>query len=364
MFDDDVTVYILEMLAEEIAARPAPPPDPLRVDTYLARSVMQKAIRRGMTDLALRAAAELSTTDPRVMWRRLLVTALEDLGPGEADTTARIAFASRDRQWRLQHGGDWPVAAELIRQACAGTRCQSANDLWNVAKNDPSLDAFKTGLCDASLDDLLAIIVDPTRDIGERGAAVLLAIGENAGPAAPDHIKPDPGAVFAAFSRMGKLGPVVVGYQEAYRQNRLALALLSLCFWPESAFDTDTESDDDLPPVTWAGGVPTFCWDQYTSRGKHAVRLFIQQNAEWRAFASRWAIPTGDHIAAAGELLFRLEGARVTNRRQWSVGLDLYTRSQPLGCYMPAEAVDEGLALILRQLPHIDQLRLGFNIIT
>jgi len=357
MFEDDVVAHVLEMLADGMASRPTPPPNPLAVDTYLARSVMQKAIRRGLADLALRAAAQLLKTDPRAMWRRLLITSLEDLGPSEAGTTARIAFTHRDRRWREQHGGDWHVAAELVMQACERTRCQSANDLWNVAKHDPALEEFKTSLCDASLADLLSIMVDPVREVGERGAAVLIAIGEDAGPTAPVHIKPDSGAVFAAFTATGKVGPLVVGYQEAYRQNRLALAPLSLCFWPESAFTDEDGLDDELPPATWAGEMPTYAWDQYTARGKHAVRQFTQRNAAWRSFAERWSIPAADHVAAAGELLFRAEGARVTNRRQWNAGLDLYARSHPLGCFMSREAVADGLALILRQLPTIDRLR-------
>lgn len=359
MFEDDVIAYVLDMLAADIASRPTPPAKPLRVDSYLARSIMQKAIRRGMTDLALRAAGQLLATDPRVLWRRLLVTAMEDLGPGEADTTARIAFAQRDRTWRRTSGGDWAVAAELVMQACEQARCQSANDLWNVAKNDPGLDTFKAGLCEAALDDLLGIMVDPKRDIGERGTAVLIAIGEDAGANAPDHIRPDPGAVFQAFSDLGKFGPAVVGYWEAYRQTRLALTPLSLCFWPESGFMSDAAKDDDLPPVTWAGEVPTFALDQYTARGKDAVRQFVKRSDEWRAFADQWSIPTSDHVAAAGELLFRAEGAKVRARRQWSAGLALYGRSRPLGCFMPAEAVGPGLSLIICQLSHIDAFRSG-----
>jgi hypothetical protein len=57
--------------------------------------------------------------------------------------------------------------------------------------------------------------------------------------------------------------------------------------------------------------------------------------------------------------LFRAEGARVIARRQWAAGADLYARSRLVGCFMPPDAVEEGLALILRQLPLIDPLRDG-----
>ncbi len=55
--------------------------------------------------------------------------------------------------------------------------------------------------------------------------------------------------------------------------------------------------------------------------------------------------------------LFRAEGAVVTNRRAWTIGQRLYEVSGGLGCFMPIEAVPEGMALIRRELPLIDRLR-------
>ena len=149
MFEDDLFAFVLEQLAEEMGNTPAPKPDPLAVDSWVARSVMQKAIRRGMTALALRAAATLTHHRPpgaaETAYRHLL---WKTLGVGEVDLLARIIAASRDRTWMTSVGGEWAVVSHLIGQACAGTRCQAANDLWNIGKNDPALDAFKTSLCD------------------------------------------------------------------------------------------------------------------------------------------------------------------------------------------------------------------------
>lgn len=362
MFEDELFAYVLELLTGEIAARPTPPPDPLRVDSWFARSVMQKAIRRGMTALALRAAAQLLILDARVLWRRLLVTALEDLGPGEADLMARIVAAMRSKAWRDAHGGDWTVAAELIAQACEGTRCQSANDLWNVAKNDPALDALKAALSDASLDDLLAMMVDEEREIGERGVAVLIALGEDAGPAAPLHISADPAAVFDAFASAGHFSHVAISYREAHRLTRLALAPLALGLWrSSSAADGAARQDDDLPPVAWFGEVPTFAIDQYVRAGRAAISRYVRQSSAWSEFANSAGVCVRDHTAAAGELLFRAEGARVNARRQWARGIGLYARSEPLGCFMPPEKVHEGLVLIYRELSLIGHLRSGLT---
>ena len=356
MFPEDLFGLTLEALADEVAATPAPIPDALQMDSYLARSVMQKAIRRGLTALALRAAATLMVLDRRTLWRRLLVTALEDLGIGEVDLLARIVSAMRDRTWRNSVGGDWPVIVTLITRACAGTRCQSANDLCNIATNAPDLYAFKAGLCDSELPDLLTVMIDDTAPTGQRGAAVLIAIGEATGHA-PTHIAPDPGAVFEAFSGAGRSSHVAALYREAYRLSRLSLAPLSLCLWSESRGIEVSGEDDQLPQVTWIGDLPGYALDQYTRPGLAAIRRFASTNGDWTAFANRWDIPRADWPKAVGELQFRGESAKVMNRRIWGAGETLYMRSSTLASFMPEEAVHEGLSLILRECPHMAILR-------
>ncbi len=357
MFPETLFDFVLEQLAEEVAAAPVPPVKPLATDTYIARSVMQKAIRRGMTGLALRAASTLMALDRRTLWRRLLVTALEDLGIGEVDLLARIVAAARDRIWRANVGGDWPVVSTLIAQACAGTRCQSANDLWNLAENDPDLDAFKSDLCEAELGDLLVLMTDEAQPVAHRGVAVLIALGVPTGPAAPTHIASDPGAIFGSFTEAGRYSHVAAIYEEAYRQSRLALAPLSLCLWSGSRGVELAGRDDDLPPVTWIGEIPGFSLDQYTRPGLAAIRSFSHSSRAWRDFAERWQITRSDWPKAAGELLFRAEGAVVTNRRVWGVGQGLFARSMVLGCFMAESAVPEGLALIRHELPNLGRAR-------
>ena len=48
-------------------------------------SLMQKAIRRGREEIALRAAATLLRDSPDRLWRRCGVTAFEDIGVADLD---------------------------------------------------------------------------------------------------------------------------------------------------------------------------------------------------------------------------------------------------------------------------------------
>jgi hypothetical protein len=358
MIDDLIFDQTREHLASEIAACPSVAADALPVDTWIARSILQKAIRRGLTSLAHRAAATLVSADPRTLWRRLLVTALEDLGPGEFETTARIVAVMQSRSWRQRMGGDWRVVAPLITQACAGTRDQSANELSNVAQYAPELSTFKSGLCEGSLTDLIAVAADPTRGVFERGVAVLLAVGGDCGTDAPAHILRDPTALFDAFETSGEAGHATTIYREAFRLSGLALAPLCACLsGPSSDLQLIAKGDVELPKVSWSDGIPLFALDQYTRTGKAALRNYVGQSGAWAAFAHSANIDPKAWSAAAGEILFRIEGSAVTARRDWRIGDMIERRSVSLGCFMDEVATEEARSLIRRQLPLIDEHR-------
>ena len=56
---------------------------PTATDRWLLASNLQKAIRRGLTDVAMGTANKLLIVDARYFWRRLLVIAYEDIGYGD-----------------------------------------------------------------------------------------------------------------------------------------------------------------------------------------------------------------------------------------------------------------------------------------
>ena len=60
--------------------------EPLDISPYVAMSLLQKAIRRDRVDLALGSSARLLDISPERLWRRLAVTAFEDLGVADLDT--------------------------------------------------------------------------------------------------------------------------------------------------------------------------------------------------------------------------------------------------------------------------------------
>lgn len=60
---------------------------------------------------------------------------------------------------------------------------------------------------------------------------------------------------------------------------------------------------------------------------------------------------------AAGELLFRVEGAALTKRATWALARGLRDRSLNVGCFVEEAAVRPGLRVILEDLPLLHQFR-------
>ncbi len=71
-----------------------PEPQLLHADKWVLASGLQKAIRRGELRTAQSCAATLIQVDKQMLWRRLQVTALEDVGVGDAALVTQIIAAA------------------------------------------------------------------------------------------------------------------------------------------------------------------------------------------------------------------------------------------------------------------------------
>jgi len=114
-------------LADQVLKRGTDIPNfnPLEISPWLAMSLMQKAIRRGRVDFALRSAATLLKISPERLWRRLGVTAFEDIGVGNLEVVSLVTVALAGKRYRAKIGGEWAVASYLIGIMCEANRCCS-----------------------------------------------------------------------------------------------------------------------------------------------------------------------------------------------------------------------------------------------
>src|SRR3954451_21255801 len=98
------------------AALPATPHlEPLSVDPWVASSLLQKAIRRGDSDLAAQAALTFYLYRGKAIWRKFVVIAFEDIGIGDPEILIEAVALDSDPGLRASLGGEREVAISMAR---------------------------------------------------------------------------------------------------------------------------------------------------------------------------------------------------------------------------------------------------------
>lgn len=344
-----------ELLRDHLEASEPQIFDPLACTRDLAKSVFQKAIRRDEAVCAFQAAATLIQDDARQFWRRLVVTILEDLGPGQLNTLICASAVLQGHEYRSSPPLEWEAAGVVLKIALDGTRDQIANDAYNLAVHSPALSELRSELAANDEAYAVAVVTNHQSDVLCRTAAILRLLGD-----APFQIEPDARARGRAdlWSILRESSPAASVYEFAFSRTRLALAPIScaLMAWGDDLHSIEIR-DDEIPPASWAGNLPLWSADQYTRAGRRALLEYVKASSRWQAFATNHHIAEHLWTAAAGEILFRAEGALLKRRATYPANIALAQQSAPIGCFMAEEAVPEARALVRSELPLIDQLR-------
>ncbi len=242
MWPEDLFDFVLAELAGEITTGKTIIPQPMPCDRWVARSALQKAIRRGDALIAVSALATLWEAVGERIWQHLTVIALEDIGCAGIDTVARVVSAGRNRKWRVRHGGDLQIAAILVQRMAGEHHCQAACDLLMRLTNDPSREGNRIIAMDKTPDDLVHLIRNGEEALLTRAEAAL-ALGGGLNEEQPLH---QAAAVFRALEGIGFSSHVFATCQAAWRLCRNPMALLLPLVWLEWIKQRDVPSVDDV----------------------------------------------------------------------------------------------------------------------
>lgn len=107
-------------------------------------SMLQKSIRRGLEENALRAAYEMYVTSPQFedkLWRRLMAISVEDIGFGDNDAPRVVYTLNMMRKEFPYDDGDRPLFfIHAIRYLCRCKKERSSDHVKNLLIHD-----FETG---------------------------------------------------------------------------------------------------------------------------------------------------------------------------------------------------------------------------
>lgn len=335
----------------------ATPFEPANLDSYVAASVLQKAIRRGEKRIALRAAARLLESDPNRFWRRLLVIAFEDVGIADMGAVGRVVAAHGQKRWRSAHGGEWPIVALLVSDLCRAVKDRTADDLLHLVENDPALRDHRRCWGAAPIDKLTTFMACPDLGLPEKALAVWFGVGT-------DRYRSDalrqragfPEEVFATYKALGVPGDVLAISWTGHRKMSWPLAAFTPLVWLQYQNMPQRCEPDPLPSDTMIDDAPSYALDAYTRSGKAAIRELLRTSMPLRRYLSAHA-PEKVWPKIAAVMLFRVEGGLMSNRLRWPEGDNIKALADMIVPGLDAEAVPKGLDVLRNELPALNAIR-------
>jgi replication-associated recombination protein RarA len=139
------------------------PPDPWQRTTtqhgFAADEVisaLQKCLRRGMLDNVLLLGWEMYLTSPEMeemLWSRLCVIAVEDIGLGNPQAPILVETLYQQHKRYQRPGGDrFLFAAHAIRVLAGSTKERTTDDMVNWAMRGTALGELQPEIPDVALD--------------------------------------------------------------------------------------------------------------------------------------------------------------------------------------------------------------------
>lgn len=345
-----------EKLADGVREFTPPPFYPLNTTPWVAMSALQKGVRRGRKQTALRAAAGLLRVAPDKLWRRLGCIAFEDVGVADIDAVALGVAALSGKRFRDSIGGDWAVASYLICRLTRAAKSRAADDLLMAAVAHPALGTARAELAACDTDELIEIAT-AAGPLHVRALAAWFAAGTNRwrSPSLPTK-RGNPDALFDALLASGVEAATVAIARQGWRKLGEALCPFTALLKPLAPADLRDTTDDHLPPETFIGDLPGWCLDQYSREGRRALQVFNEGDSQ-TARCVRAHIPPRQRIAFLGGIVFRAEGGLLRSRLRWVLG-DQLRRLNDIECAGPGcPDASQVLALMRADIPELNRVR-------
>ena len=347
-----------ELARDLIADRDTRAPfNPTSFGIHIASSGLQKAIRRGDTDAALRSAARLLEDDPARFWRRFVVIVFEDIGIADVDLVGQVTAVSGQKRWRAAHGGEWFVAANLVTRCCVVDKERTVDDVLHLVEFDDRLAEHRKCWGHADIDRLLEFLGHDDMSLCEKALAAWLGIGTARWRSAVLVQRLGfPNEVFDRFRDLGVKPKLVDVCQVGLGKMLYVLPALLPLVWLAAQSKTLKVVPDDLPHSASIGDMPACVFDGYTYQGKRAIRELVERSTPLRRFLGGRA-PRKDWPKIVALILFRVEGGLMTNRLRWGLGDGVREDADMRGRRIDPEAVPEAMAILRSELPRLNEIR-------
>tara|TARA_R110002049_G_scaffold281350_1_gene460907 strand:+ start:2802 stop:3887 length:1086 start_codon:yes stop_codon:yes gene_type:complete len=331
---------IRQQVVTDAIAAPFPQTPYLRIDTHTAASLLQKSIRRGRTDWALKAAHRLFDVQPARLWRRLAVILFEDVGLLDGQLALDVLAAAPRRG---ATSVSWTVVAYLVRRLCVAPKTQVANNLLHLGLYDLDEAEPMVDFGAWSFDEASGWITDEHHTLVQRAKAVWQLSGVACSGSVIRHPDADRERAVAILARLTAAPTLEIIAREGLRLTGHVLPLVSVLEAAVSEAPEQIEcASDPMPPEGLIAGIPSWVFDQYTWAGKAALRRARTECPTIAADLEGRAVTADQRFRALADAHFEFESANLAYRAQFPAHTSLWRRVQALG---PHRAPDDASAL-------------------
>lgn len=271
--------------------------EPLQADKYLLSSTMQKSIRRGKASEAVNAAKGFWLTDRTGFWRRIHITAMEDIGIGDLNAVIAcleitLLRAKRDRET------DLAAALYITQRLAEATKCRIADTAYVLVERGVQYQGDRTRFARMSPEELETVISED-QDLCRKMLALWFLAGT-------DKFRSD-----LLSLRHGDRDRAEELLRDMSVPDRLKAGCLGLLYrtgWPLALFTPLLAQEIDVSAGEvihrsfndkTTAGIPHYALDLYTRVGKACIRYLMMSDKRFKRFSAN----------QVGTALFHLESA-------------------------------------------------------
>lgn len=278
-------------------------------------SGLQKALRRGLDDLAVQYGLALYRKVPSYFWWRMPICAVEDIGPANEEAVALALLLKNSKKLQVELG-EAAIAAVLSGLANGGKsrlNCYTTLCEWPF----PSVKAAAPALLAMTTNQLADLFLDVTQPLPQRYRAARLLCGKK-GKIPEDAVLPPKVQIGAHWDLLVSESTSSLQAQyvdKAYRKLANDGMQTAHLLWRQqfTAYPEVLQEvvDAGCAEIEKIGSMLACAYDMYTQEGKRAIAYFRQMVPELKEIS----------YDAVCEVVFEAESGRL-NRELRPKGFD------------------------------------------
>ena len=320
------------------------------IDPYVARSALQKALRRGDVELATQVGVCLQEDSQR-LWRAVAVILFEDFGSLPIDLASQLLAIAAFKRVRTKIGSDHAILCWLVERLCRHARDRRVDDLYTLA--DCAREVGLTRAERAKLGpDLMEVLME---------AQLIAKVCERPVPRRSfKTVSPSHSDRYIQTLRAqelidhDELELCIQGRKTTGTLLPVISALLRASKPRQSSFPLTIQNP--VPEVIFVGGAPSYALDGFTRPGREALSQLLQSRAEVARLVTE-ALPRSKRMRAIQGLLFDVEGGVCTLEVTDPFHDKLKRVTEGRWSGLPRDQIADGLRLMRTAIPELNDFR-------